>query len=98
MINEIQTTGVDVLKREKDDLSRSIQADQAEIEKIMKITAKYRENLAKQGQQQQTAIEMLNLQEEELRSLHDESRALASEMQQERKLISKDRQDNKLKL
>jgi len=41
---------------------------------------------------------MLNLIEEELRALHDESRGLASDLTQERKSISKDRQDNKLKL
>jgi len=50
MINEIQTTGVDFLKREKDDLSRCITQDQAENEKIAKITAKYKENLEKQSQ------------------------------------------------
>lgn len=38
-----------------------------------------------------TAIEMLNLQEEELRSLHDESRGLASDMSQESKMINKER-------
>jgi len=41
---------------------------------------------------------MLNLQEEELRSLHDESRGLASDLAAERRAITKDRQDNKLKL
>lgn len=41
---------------------------------------------------------MLNLQEEELRSLHDESRGLTAEMNIERKAIAKDRQDNRLKL
>ena len=41
---------------------------------------------------------MLNLQEEELRSLHDESRGLSAEMNVERKAITKDRHDNKLKL
>ena len=98
MINEIQTTGVDYLKREKDDLQRCITADQAEIEKIMKITSKYRENLAKQAAQESNAIEMLNLQEEELRSLHDESRGLATELHQERRAITKDRTDNTHKL
>ena len=47
MINEIETTETDILKRENDDLERRIQNDQAEIEKVMKITAKYKENLAK---------------------------------------------------
>ena len=64
----------------------------------MKITAKYKENLAKQTQQETNAIEMLNLQEEELRSLHDESKALASDLAQERKLIVRDSHDNKAKL
>ena len=64
----------------------------------MKITAKYQENLEKQAQQESTAIEMLNLQEEELKSLHDESKGLATDLNQERKMISKDRADNKLKL
>ena len=41
---------------------------------------------------------MLNLQEEELKSLHDESKALATDLAQERKLIVKDSTDNKLKL
>lgn len=50
MINEIETTETDILKRENDDLERRIQNDQAEIEKVMKITAKYKENLAKQSQ------------------------------------------------
>ena len=37
---------------------------------------------------------MLNLQEEELRSLHDESRGLSAEMNVERKAITKDRHDH----
>jgi len=41
---------------------------------------------------------MLNLQEEELKSLHDESRALATDLNQERKLSGKDRTENKMKL
>lgn len=41
MINEIEATEADLLKREKDDLDRRITADQAEIEKVMKINAKY---------------------------------------------------------
>jgi len=41
---------------------------------------------------------MLNLQEEELKSLHDESKALATDLNQERKLISSDATENKLKL
>ena len=41
---------------------------------------------------------MLNLQEEELRSLHDESRALAVDLNQERRMISKERLDNKYRL
>lgn len=40
----------------------------------MKITELYRENLARQAKQEQEAVEMLSLQEEELRSLHDESK------------------------
>lgn len=98
MINEIETTEMDILKREKDDLNFRITADHAEIEKVMKITAKYQENLEKQVAQELTAIEMLNLQEEELKSLHDESKGLAGDLNQERKLIVKDRADNKLKL
>jgi len=91
MINEIQTTGVDYLKREKDDLTRCINNDKTENEKLAKITAKYRENLDKQSQQESNAIEMLNLQEEELRSLHDESKGLSAEMTGERRCINKDR-------
>ena len=98
MINEVETTEMDILKKEKDDLDRNILTDQAEIDKMMKINAKYQENLQKQSQQEQNAIEMLNLQEEELKSLHDESKGLAQDLNQERKLISKDRNDNKLKL
>lgn len=49
MINEIEATEGDILKREKDDLHRRITTDQAEIEKVMKITAKYKESLAKQS-------------------------------------------------
>ena len=41
---------------------------------------------------------MLNLQEEELKSLHDESKGLASDLNTERKTIAKDTQENKLKL
>ena len=41
---------------------------------------------------------MLNLQEEELRSLHDESRSLAHDLNAERRAITKDRTDNKEKL
>lgn len=48
MINEIETTEIDVFQREKDDLNRRIKNDKAEMEKVMKITAKYKENLAKQ--------------------------------------------------
>ena len=48
MINEIETTEMDLFKREKDDLNRRIKNDTAEMEKVMKITAKYKENLAKQ--------------------------------------------------
>ena len=48
MINEIETTEMDLFKREKDDLNRRIKHDTAEMEKVMKITAKYKENLAKQ--------------------------------------------------
>ena len=98
MINEVETTEMDILKKEKDDLDRNILTDQTEIDKMMKINAKYQENLQKQSQQEQNAIEMLNLQEEELKSLHDESKGLAQDLNQERKLISKDRNDNKLKL
>ncbi len=76
----------------------NITADQVEIEKVMKITAKYQENLAKHSQQEANAIEMLNLQEEELRSLHDESKGLAIDLNQERKLMEKDRADNKQRL
>ena len=65
---------------------------------MIKITAKYQENLAKHSQQEANAIEMLNLQEEELRSLHDESKGLAIELTQERKLMEKDRADNKQRL
>lgn len=50
MINEIEATEADILKREKDDLDRRINADQAEIDKVMKITAKYKESLARQSQ------------------------------------------------
>ena len=41
---------------------------------------------------------MLNLQEEELKALHDESKSLAADLNAERKAISKDTQENKLKL
>ena len=98
MINEIETTEMDLFKREKDDLNRRIKHDTAEMEKVMKITAKYKENLAKQTQQETNAIEMLNLQEEELRSLHDESKALAQDLAQERRLMANDTQENKMKL
>ena len=98
MLNEIEATEVDILKREKDDLDRRISTDQAEVQKLGKILNKYQETTQKQAQQESTAIEMLNLQEEELRSLHDESRSLALDLNQERKVIHKDRQDNKVKL
>ena len=98
MINEIESTEFDMMKREKDDLDLRIRTDQAEIEKVIKITAKYQENLQKQTQQEQNAIEMLNLQEEELRSLHDESRSLALDLNAERRAIGRDRQENKEKL
>jgi len=45
-INDVLVLEADILKREKDDLERRITADQAECEKVMKITAKYQENLA----------------------------------------------------
>ena len=38
------------------------------------------------------------MQEEELRSLHDESKGMATDLTLERKMIGKDRNDNKLKL
>ena len=41
MINEIESTEFDMMKREKDDLDLRIRTDQAEIEKVIKITAKY---------------------------------------------------------
>jgi hypothetical protein len=41
---------------------------------------------------------MLNLIEEELRALHDESKGLAHDLNLERKAITKDRHENKLKL
>lgn len=41
---------------------------------------------------------MLNLQEEELKSLHEESKGLATDLTTERKAIQKDNQANKLKL
>ena len=41
MINEVETTEMDILKKEKDDLDRNILTDQAEIDKMMKINAKY---------------------------------------------------------
>jgi hypothetical protein len=97
-INDIEVIEADILKREKDDLERRITADRAEVDKIMKISAKYKENLANSKQQEATAIEMLNLQEEELRSLHDESKGMASDLTTERKMIGKDRNDNKQKL
>lgn len=97
-INEIEVVQADILQREKDDLDMNITSDQVEIEKVMKITAKYQENLAKHSQQEANAIEMLNLQEEELRSLHDESKGLAIDLNQERKLMDKDRADNKQRL
>ena len=50
MINEVEAGRIDVLKREKDDLDRRISQDQSEIDKMMKITAKYKENLEKQSQ------------------------------------------------
>lgn len=40
---------MDIIEREKDDLNRRIKHDTAEMEKVMKITAKYSENLAKQS-------------------------------------------------
>ena len=49
MVNEIETTHMDLLKRDKDDMDRRISTDKTEIEKVMKITAKYKENLAKQS-------------------------------------------------
>ena len=45
MINEVETTEMDILKKEKDDLDRNILTDQTEIDKMMKINAKYQENL-----------------------------------------------------
>ena len=91
MINEIETVETDILKKENDDLERRIGIDQAEVQKVMKVSAKYKENLAKQSQQEQNAIEMLNLIEEELRALHDESKGLAHDLNAERKAITKDR-------
>ena len=49
MINEIEATEGELMLRERDDLTRRISTDQAEIDKIIKITAKYKENLAKQS-------------------------------------------------
>lgn len=45
--------------------------------------------MARQQKQEQEAIEMLSLQEEELRSLHDESKQMAAELSQERKQLLK---------
>ena len=37
MINEVETTEMDILKKEKDDLDRNILTDQAEIDKMIKV-------------------------------------------------------------
>ena len=51
-----------------------------EIEKIIKIAEKYKDSLSKQQKQEQSAIEMLELQEQELNGLHEESKQLADEL------------------
>lgn len=77
LIDQINSKTQDDLALDKDGLERQIEKDQEEIEKIVKITELYRENLARQAKQEQEAVEMLSLQEEELRSLHDESKQMA---------------------
>lgn len=98
MLSEIRNKQIDLLKREQDDLDRRINMDQEEIKKIAKITEKYQQNLEKQAEKEQVAIQHLNLQEEELKALHDESKSLAQELKQERSDIAKDKHDKKLKL
>ena len=43
--------------------------------------------MERQSKQQYEAEEMLSLQQEELKSLHDESKALADELRKEKKQI-----------
>jgi hypothetical protein len=52
MVNEIVNTEMDLLKREKADLTRNIDMDQKEVEKIRKIIDKYTEDLHRQSRQE----------------------------------------------
>lgn len=98
LLDQINSKTHTDLSLDKDALESQIEKDQEEIEKIVKITELYRENMARQQKQEQEAIEMLSLQEEELRSLHDESKQMAAELSQERKQLLKAQLDNKKKL
>jgi hypothetical protein len=61
MVDEIKTTQIDYLTKEKEDMQRVIEGNQKELEKMVKITNKYVESLAKQSKQESNAIEMLKL-------------------------------------
>ena len=98
MINQIQNTEMDILKKNKENLQFQIANDQRDVEKIVKFVQKYKEDLARQSKQESEAVDMLALQEEELKSLHDESKALADELARERKQILKDELENRKKL
>jgi len=45
MVNDIVNTEMDLMKREKTTLSRQIEVDQKEVDKIIKITEKLKEDL-----------------------------------------------------
>jgi len=98
MINQIQNTEMDILKRNKENLQFQIANDQRDVDKIVKFVTKYKEDLIRQSNQEREAVDMLALQEEELKSLHDESKALADELARERKQILKDELENRKKL
>jgi hypothetical protein len=54
--------------------------------------------MERQSKQQYEAEEMLSLQQEELKSLHDESKALADELRKEKKQIIDEEIGNRKKL
>ena len=54
--------------------------------------------MERQSKQEHEAVEMLSLQQEELKSLHDESKALAEELQKEKKSIIDEEINNRKKL
>jgi chromosome segregation ATPase len=98
LVNEIMATGFDQLKREQNNIDDDIAQNSDETDKLKKIIAKYQDSLAKQAQQEKDAIDVLMIQQEELKDLHKQSKELSNELQSERAELLQAKIDNKKKL